>query len=91
MIDAFPAVHTLTGAEYSASFVDKGKLRYLNLVLKYPTFTTAFASFGNSGMAEETVSADMEKNHMHTQYCIRRYGDINEVCLVLFQQMLLKS
>ena len=85
VIDALPALHTFTGSDFSAFFMNKGKLRHLNLVIKHPTFTAAFASFGRSDMVEETVTADIEK-FTCTLYGMRRHNDINEVRLALFPQ-----
>ena len=85
VIDALPALHAFTGSDYAASFTNKGKLRPLDLVIKHPTFTAAFASFGRSDMVEETVTADIEK-FTCTLYGMHRHNNINEVRLALFQQ-----
>ena len=84
VIDALPNLHAFTGSDYSSSFMNKGKVRPLDLVIKHPTFTAAFASFGRNDMVEETVTADIEQ-FTCTLYGIRIHNDINEVRLVLFK------
>ena len=55
--EALPGLHAFTGCDYTASFLNKGKQRPMELMLNSEEFKAAFAELGmNDSLSEETLS-----------------------------------
>lgn len=83
--EALPGLHAFTGCDYTASFLNKGKARPMDLVLKNDHYKDLFATLGNSQtMSDSTVSAC-------ESFVCHLYGKINTTKVntarhVIFQQ-----
>ena len=55
MVDALPGLHALTGSDYTAAFMSKGKVKPFNLIMKSPQYTHAMSQLGN----QDDISSDV--------------------------------
>ena len=54
------ALHAFTGCDFTASFMRKGKLRPLALMIKNETWQAAFAELGESSNLSSKLITDLE-------------------------------
>ena len=85
VIDALPALHAFTGSDYTASMMNKGKLKALELMMKSDIYTQAFAGLGNSDCVHSTNLVDIER-FTCALYGMRKLRNINDVRFAMFQQ-----
>jgi hypothetical protein len=85
VIDALPALHAFTGSDYTASFMNKGKIRALQLMMKERSFTDAFAALGAGGDIPSLSAIEIER-FTCSLYGMTKLKDINDVRYALFQQ-----
>ena len=60
MAEALPALHAFTGCDYTASFMNKGKLKALDIMVKSNTYSETFAKLGNEAMVPPDVVSVIE-------------------------------
>ena len=61
-VDALPALHAFTGCDYTAAFMNKGKLKPLDLMMKSPVHTEIFSKLGNNSIIiPENILTGIEK------------------------------
>jgi len=57
VLQALPGLHAFTGTDFTASFMNKGKQRPLDIMMKHEQFISAFAMLGeHHNVPDETVS-----------------------------------
>ena len=84
-IDALPGLHALTGSDYTAAFMNKGKVRPFKLMCKSPTYAKILAKLGEEPAVTEQLQRDIE------QFVCALYGypdqtNVNTVRHVMFQE-----
>lgn len=80
---ALPGLHALTGCDYTASFLNKGKIKPLELMLKHDGFKAALRSLGNGPLTDAIVQA-CEKFICHL-YGKAKIASVNCVRFMMFQ------
>ena len=83
--ECLPGFHAYTGCDVTASFMNKGKVRPLEIVLKQKQHQEAFAMLGQTLTIPRRVLADLEK-FVCTLYGKSHMSDINDVRFASFQQ-----
>ena len=86
IIEALPAIHAFTGTDFTASFLNKGKIRPLELMSKSQEYTACFADLGNGSTIRD---CDIESSPMENFVCAM-YGKpklthVNEARYATFQ------
>jgi len=85
VIDALPGLHAFSGSDYTSSFMNKGKIRALQLIMKEKSFADAFAALGNSAELSASSATELER-FTCTLYGCPKLNTINDVRYALFQQ-----
>lgn len=85
VIDALPALHAFTGCDYTASFMNKGKIKALDLLAKHDHFKDAFGNLGNSATPSSETFSKMEA-FTCALYGMPKLQNINDVRFALFLQ-----
>ena len=60
LLDALPGLHALTGCDYTASFMNKGKVKTLDLLKTNMRFSEAVAKLGEDDEVAEEVESSIE-------------------------------
>ncbi len=84
-IRALPAIHAFTGCDYTAAFMNKGKLRPLVLIMKNDDFRSAFAELGTSAEVSTEVTATCDKFVCHL-YGKPLLDNVDQARYRIFQQ-----
>ena len=84
ILDALPGLHAFTGCDYTSSFMNKGKIRPLDLVMKYDELKTWCKSLGTSH-SDATDMVQCERFVCHL-YGKPKLESINTARLVLSEQ-----
>ena len=85
VLDALPALHAFTGTDFTAAFMNKGKVRPYEIMLKSQQFTKAFAKLGRNGEVSEATLQDIEK-FTCTLYGLPKLTKVDDVRLALFEK-----
>lgn len=85
VLDALPALHAFTGTDFTAAFMNKGKMRPLDIMMKSQRFTRAFACLGRGSDISESILEDIEK-FTCSLYGSPRLSNVNDVRLAQFEQ-----
>ncbi|KAL2091652.1 hypothetical protein ACEWY4_013915 [Coilia grayii] len=85
VLEALPAFHAYTGSDYSASFMNKGKIRPFDLMRKKQQFVSAFACLGRSDKVDDNTMMQIEK-FTCCMYSMPKLSKVNDVRLALFEQ-----
>ena len=84
MINALSALHAFTGCDYTTSFLGKGKVGPLNLMLRSDQYSNAFSNLGNT-----TVPASCDVGMVATFTCalygMPKLRQVNDARLAKFQ------
>ena len=71
-VNALPGFHAFSGSDYTASFMNKGKVKPLDLLQKQEAFCEAFAQLGEKDSVNEDVVLSLEA------FVCTMYGKQNE-------------
>jgi len=82
---AIAGFHAFTGSDYTASFLNKGKVRPLALMEKSAAFIAAFGKLGESSSVPPETVADLEA-YVCSMYAKPRLKSVNNARQVLFNQ-----
>ena len=84
IINALPALHAFTGCDYNAAFMDKGKLKALQLIMKSDNnaFRDAFSNLGHGDLIVPADFADIDK-FTCALYGLPKLSKINDARFVL--------
>lgn len=85
LINALPGYHAFTGCDYTASFMNKGKKRPLDLMLKRELFTDAFRSLGEEENVSEDTCAALEI-YVCALYGKHKQVKVDKARYLIFQQ-----
>jgi hypothetical protein len=83
--DALPGFHAFTGSDYTASFMNKGNVKPLDLMKKQEEFVKVFAALGDPLIPEDETVQCLE-SFVCKLYGKYRSTDVNEVRFSLFQE-----
>ena len=84
--DALPALHALSGCDYTASFIRMGKQKPYKVMVKDERFTKAMCSLGNSDRVDMDVAGTLEE-FICCIYGLKNVLDINDGRLHLFKKL----
>ena len=79
-------LHAFTGCDVNSAFVQKGKIKLLNVLLKKQEFTTAFKELGQSSEVSENVLDMLERFVCCLFYGKPSYTSTNKLRYDLVQQ-----
>ena len=85
VIDALPGLHAFTGSDYTAAFMNKGKVRPLQIMMKDTRFADAFSSLGNAEKIDSAVADEIERFTCNL-YGFSKLTYVDDVRHALFQQ-----
>lgn len=85
VLEALPAFHAYTGSDYTAAFMNKGKMRPFDLMKKNHLFTSAFASLGSSDKIDDSTMSTIEK-FTCCMYAMPKLSKVNDVRMALFEK-----
>lgn len=85
VLNGLPALHAFSGCDYTAAFMNKGKVRPFELMIKNQEFSEAFAALGTSADIDEKIMDVLEK-FTCSLYGMPKLSKVNDVRLALFQQ-----
>ena len=86
ILDSLLGLHTFTGCDVNSAFVQKGKIKPLNVLLKKQEFTTAFKELGQSSEVSENVLDMLERFVCCLFYGKPSYTSTNKLRYDLVQQ-----
>lgn len=84
--DALPALHALSGCDYTASFMRKGKQRPYEVMVKNERFTKAMCALGSSDKVDMDVAAALEE-FVCCLYGLKNVSQVNDCRLHLFKKL----
>ena len=84
-MNALPGFHAFSGSDYTASFMNKGKVTPLDLFQKQEAFCEAFAQLGEKDSVNEDVVLSVEA-FVCTMYGKTKMKNVDEVRHAMFQQ-----
>ena len=84
-VNALPGFHAFSGSDYTASFMNKGKVKPLDLLQKQEAFCEAFAQLGEKDSVNEDVVLSLEA-FVCTMYGKTKMKNVDEVRHAMFQQ-----
>jgi hypothetical protein len=84
LINALSALHAFTGCDYTASFLGKGKVRPLNLMLRSDEYSNVFSNLGNTTVPASCDVVMVEK-FTCTLYGMPKLRQVNDARLAKFQ------
>ena len=84
-MNALPGFHAFSGSDYTASFMNKGKVKPLDLLQKQEAFCEAFAQLGEKDSVNEDVVLSLEA-FVCTMYGKTKMKNVDEVRHAMFQQ-----
>ena len=85
VIQALPALHAYTGSDYTASFMNKGKIRPFDLMKKNQRFVNAFACLGRSDKVDDNTMVEIEK-FTCCMYSMPKLSRVNDVRMAVFER-----
>lgn len=85
VLEALPALHAYTGLDYTATFINKGKIRPFGLMKKNQRVVRAFGSLGSSDTVDDNTMTEIEK-FTCCMYSRPKLSKVNDVGLALFEQ-----
>ena len=85
VVKALPALHAFTGCDYTASFMNKGKVKPLDLMMKSQTHIDAFAQLGENETITHEVESKIE-SFVCAMYGQQRLPSVDSARLKIFQQ-----
>ena len=83
ILGALPGFHAFTGSDYTASFMNKEKIRPFAIMKKNKNFVRAFASLGKSDITDELTLEQIEK-FMCCMYGMPKFSKVNDARMALF-------
>ena len=81
---ALPGLHAFTGCDYMPSFLSKGKIKPMGIMMKHEEFLDALAKLGNGPLSDTTLKA-CEK-YACNLYEKEKLSSVNVARHVIFQQ-----
>ena len=84
--EALPGFHALTGCDYTASFMRKGKKRPFEIMKKTPRYITAIKHLGDSDVLDPDVTAVVEE-YVCAIYGVGNIGSVNDDRVKLFNKI----
>ena len=85
--EALPGLHAFTGSDFTASFLNKGKIRPYEIMCKSAVFTACFADLGaNQGLSDDEILGTPIEHFVCSMYGRAKITNVNEARLALFQQ-----
>ena len=84
--DALPGFHALTGCDYTASFMRKGKWKPFQIMKTNSRFTAAIAHLGDSDVIDPDVMATVEE-YVCSVYGMNNLCSVNDARLHLFRKL----
>jgi hypothetical protein len=85
VLKALPGLHAFTGCDYTASFLNKGKIKPLELMMKNDEFKTFFAELGACEVLSDEIIRNCERFVCHL-YGKSKLVHVNDARHVIFQQ-----
>jgi hypothetical protein len=83
--DALPGLHALTGSDFTAAFMGKGKVRPYNLMNKSQRHRIAIGKLGEENVVSEDVMKDIE-SFVCALYGYHKETNVDCVRYLMFQQ-----
>ena len=84
--DALPALHALSGCDYTASFMRKGKQKPYEVMVKNERFIKAMCTLGNTDKVDLDVAAVLEE-FVCCLYGLKDVSHVNDGRLYLFKKL----
>ena len=81
---ALPGLHAFTGCDYASSFLNKGKIKPMDIMMKNEEFLDALAKLGSGPLSDTTLKA-CEK-YVCNLYGKEKLSSVNVARHVIFQQ-----
>ena len=85
VIAALPSLHAFMGSDFTASFMNKGKVKAFGLLIRKKEFVDAFATLGDSATILVTVGTTTEKL-ICALYGMPKLSSINDVRYAMVQR-----
>ena len=84
--DALPALHVFTGTDFTTSFLNKGKVRPFEIMVKSPAFTAYFAEMGyDHEISDEEIKCTPLEHFVCCMYGRPKIKEVNTGRYTLFE------
>ena len=84
-VDALPGIHALTGSDYTAAFMGKGKIRPFKLMINTPRYRISIGKLGDENLVSEDLMKDIE-SFVCALYGYPKEVNVDNVRYLMFQQ-----
>ena len=85
VLEALPGLHAFTGSDFTAAFMNKGKQRPFELMMKSKAFVRAFGKMGQEQNLSSDIFRDLEAS-VCALYGKLHMKSVNTVRFAMFQQ-----
>ena len=82
---SLPGIHAFTGCDYTASFLNKGKVKPLEKMLKNDSMIRVFFSLGENSEVSSDIIRGVEK-FVCVLYSMPKLENVNNARFAVFQQ-----